>query len=275
MLPALFILLCSWGYKGHQKINGSSPIRYSAKFKHFNEWPARLSEHGSDADNRKKSDLTEGVKHFIDIDAYQDFVETKQINESKDQAFNKYGKDFVMKNGTLPWVTDSTYRVLVKQFRSEAWPKAMQTAADLGHYVGDGYMPLHLTTNYDGKATGQTGIHSRYESAMIDRYIDQISIKHAQKGKIAHVNRYIFDYIYANYMYKDSLLNADKLSYERAGHEYSDLYYQALWSQTQGFTQKLFSGASESLARLIRTAWIEAGKPRLPRNIIFEELPVN
>jgi len=275
ILPALIILLCSWGYKGHQKINGSSPIRYATRFKNYSEWPLKLSEHGSDADNRKKTDTEEGVKHYIDIDAYEDFVLKQHISESREEAFNKYGKNFVVENGTLPWVTDSTYRMLVKQFRLREWSSAMQTAADLGHYVGDGYMPLHLTTNYDGKLTGQTGVHSRYESTMINRYIDEIQINNSQTGKISNVNRYIFDYIYSNYQYKDSLLNADKLSFEISGGEYNDLYYQTLWNQTQGFTKKLFSGASKSLAELIRTAWLEAGRPRIPGNIISPESSPN
>lgn len=274
-MPVLIILLCSWGYKGHQKINGSLPSRMTARFKYFKEWPEKLSAHGSDADNRKKNDLTEAVKHYIDIDAYKDFIEKKHITESKDLAFDKYGRSFVMKNGTLPWITDSTYHVLVKQFRAKEWNKVLFTAADLGHYVGDGYMPLHLTTNFDGKLTGQTGIHSRYESTMINRYIDKINVERSHPGKIADVNRYIFDYIYQNYQYKDSLLNADKVSFEKAGHDYTDLYYQTLWNQTQGFTKKLISGASKSLAELIRTAWIEAGRPRLPHDIIIPQTPNN
>ncbi len=271
MMPVLIILLCSWGNKGHQKINGSLPERLPARFKHFKEWTVIMSAHGSDADNRKKGDPSEGMRHYIDIDAYKDFVEKKKISEPASQVFTSYGEDFVMQNGTLPWVTDSTYRELVKQFRSKEWQMAVMTAADLGHYVGDGYMPLHLTLNYDGKLSGQTGIHSRYEITMVDRYIDQIVIDRIKPKKIADVNRYIFDYIYNNYQYKDSVLNADKHSFEKAGNEYSDLYYQELWNQTQGFTKELFSGASESLAELIRTAWIEAGRPRIPANIIFQE----
>lgn len=267
MMMALIILLCSWGEKGHQKINGSASQFFPAKLNNYKGWSEKLSEHGSDADNRKKNDRTEGVKHYIDIDAYQDFVEKHQIVESKDDAFNKYGKDFIMKNGTLPWVTDSTYKVLVLQFRSKEWAKAVLTAADLGHYVGDGHMPLHLTLNYDGKLTGQAGIHSRYESKMINQYVDQITVNRSRTRKINNVSRYVFDYIYDNYQYKDSLLNADKAAYEKANHEYNDLYYQTLWSQTQKFTNKLIAGSSKSLAELIRMAWIEAGRPPLPREI--------
>ncbi|MCX6239579.1 MAG: hypothetical protein NTY07_18865 [Bacteroidia bacterium] len=267
MMMALIILLCSWGEKGHQKISGSSPVFFRARLNHYKGWSEKLSEHSTDADNRKKNDPAEGVKHYIDIDAYKDFIEKQQITESEDEAFNKYGKDFVMKNGTLPWVTDSTYRMLVKEFRSKEWAKAVLTAADLGHYVGDGFMPLHLTSNYDGKLTGQTGIHSRYESKMINRFVDEITVTRSRTRKIPNVSRYIFDYVYNNYRYKDSLLSADKFAFARANSEYNDLYYQTLWNQTQGFTKKMIAGSSKSLAELVRTAWIEAGRPRLPREI--------
>ena len=87
---------------------------------------------------------------------------------------------FIKKNGTLPWVTDSVYQILVIQFKAKDWSKVLLTSADLGHYVGDGHMPLHLTTNYDGKFTGQSGIHSRYESKMIDQYNESITVVPSQ-----------------------------------------------------------------------------------------------
>ena len=275
IMMVLIILLCSWGEKGHQKINGSAPQFFPARLNNFKGWSNKLAEHGSDADNRKKNDRTEGVKHYIDIDAYKDFVDKHRITEGKDEAFNLYGKEFIMKNGTLPWVTDSTYHVLIQQFKSKEWGKAILTAADLGHYVGDGHMPLHLTLNYDGKLTDQTGIHSRYESKMINKYIDEITVNRSRTRKISNINRYVFDYIYNNYQYKDSLLNADKVAYEKANHEYNDLYYETLWNQTKGFTNKMIAGSSKSLAELIRMAWIEAGRPRLPRDISFQETPQN
>ena len=39
--------------------------------------------------------------------------------EGKEEAIKKYSKAFKMKNGTLPWVTDSTYQVLLQQFKSK------------------------------------------------------------------------------------------------------------------------------------------------------------
>jgi hypothetical protein len=261
------VLLCSWGEKGHQKINSSAPQFFRARLKKLQASTGTLTAHSSDADNRRRVDTSEGIKHFIDIDEYKDFVENHRIMEGKQEAIQKYGNDFVMKLGTLPWVTDSVYHALVSQFRSKQWKKAVLTAADLGHYVGDGHMPLHLTVNYDGQLSGQTGIHARYESRMINRYIDSISVQRSRIHREKEVGHYIFSYMYDNYQYKDSLLNADKRAFERAGNQYDDVYFQSLWNQTKQFTRKMIANSSKSTAVLIKSAWIEAGRPGIPRSI--------
>jgi len=167
-------------------------------------------------------------------------------------------------------VTDSTYQVLVKQFRAKDWSKAVLTAADLGHYVADGHMPLHLTLNYDGQLTGQKGIHSRYESKMIILYIDSITVKRSRLHKVKNVSRYVFDYMYLNYQYKDSLLDDDLASFKASNQEYDTNYYQSLWSQSRTVTCKQITDSSKATAELIRTAWIEARRPRIPKEISFE-----
>ena len=72
----------------------------------------------------------------------------------------------VISNGTLPWAIDETYRNLVTAFQAKNWTQAVALAGDIGHYVGDLHNPLHDTVNYDGDLTGQSGIHSRFESKM-------------------------------------------------------------------------------------------------------------
>lgn len=269
VMMTMILLLCSWGEKGHQIINSSASQFIPSGLNNFRGWSEVLSAHGSDPDNRRKFDPTEGIRHYIDIDAYDDFIKTHKIVEGKEDAINKYGLEFIKKNGTLPWVTDLTYQILVKKFKAKEWSKAVLTAADLGHYVGDGYMPLHLTTNYDGKLTGQGGIHSRYESHMIDQFFDSIKVTVTPTQDVADVRRYVFDYMYNNYQYKDSLLDADRYAFEKANHEYNDIYYQALWNRTKGFTLKMIAGSSKSLAELITKAWIEAGRPTIPDEINF------
>jgi len=269
ILLIILLLLCSWGEKGHQKINGSTSQYFPTRLNRYKGWSEKLIEHGSDPDKRRRTDPTEEIKHYIDIDAYTDFVQTRKIVEGKEEAFNKYGEEFIKKNGTLPWVTDSTYRELVKQFRAREWTRAVLTAADLGHYVGDGHMPLHLTLNYDGQLTVQKGIHSRYESTMINLYIDSITVKRSRLHKVKNVNRYVFDYMYQNYQYKDSLLKVDLASSSASNQEYNVLFYTTMWRRLKEVTHKLIVDSSKATSELIRTAWIEAGRPRIPREISF------
>lgn len=253
--------LVSWGWLGHQTISGKSSESFPASMEGFNVWADSLAMHGSDADYRKSSDSKESPKHYIDIDSYAEFNSRGRIASTYDSIVKIHGSGFVINNGTLPWGTLNMYDTLVVDFRNLKWHKAMLDASDLGHYVGDGYMPLHLTSNYDGQKTGQGGIHSRYESSMVSNYISQLS---NYTGDSVHfvndVNKYIFDYIYTNYHYVDSVLAADTYARNLAGNNITSQYYAALWSKTR-FTTTLFHNASYSLAELIYSAWIEAGSP--------------
>jgi len=167
----------------------------------------------------------------------------------------------------LPWATDSTYNALVLNFKVGNWNQAVLTAADLGHYVGDGFMPLHIAANYDGQLSAQTGIHRRYEETMIDRHIDEIKFSASSCHKISKVQSYIFNYLYANYSYVQSLLKADKNAFIKAGEQYNDVYFESLWNNSNSFTIKLLEESSKATAALIYTAWIEAGKPKIPTSL--------
>jgi len=65
-----------------------------------------------------------------------------------------------------------------------------------------------------------------------------------------------------------SLLKADLDSFNASGHEYGT-NYQSLWSQMKDVTRMLINDSSKSTAELIRTAWLEAGRPRIPKEISF------
>lgn len=264
LLLALLFVLGSWGEKAHKKINTSCVAYFPSEMKALRAWGPQLGEHASDADNRKKDDRNEFVRHFIDIDNYDQFLSQRNINQDFQSDCLLYGRAFVMKNGTLPWMTDSTYRALVHNMRKGQWEKAVLTAADLGHYVGDGHMPLHITANYNGQLSEQKGIHARYEIEMIDRYIDGIELKKAHAKRINHVQSAVFNYLCQNYGYMAPLLEADKKACLQTGHQYNDAYYASLWKDTGEFTTRLLSEASQNLASLIYSAWIEAGKPQLP-----------
>ena len=264
ILLVLFLGFGSWGEKAHRKINSSCVEYFPKELNSLKAWSSNLGDHASDADSKKKTDKNEFVKHFIDIDNYTDFISNHKITEDFNAACTKYGKATVIKNGTLPWVTDSTYKALVQNFKSKNWQQAELTAADLGHYVGDGFMPLHIAANYNGQLSDQTGIHRRYEETMIDQYIDSISFKTSRIKKVADVHTYVFKYLYKNYSFISLLLQADKQAYMKAGNQYNEIYYESLWKETRLFTIQLLQESSKTLASLIYSAWLEAGKPLIP-----------
>ncbi len=228
----------------------------------FHTWVSFLSDHASDADSRKGSDPTEGPKHYIDVDNYTDFKNKGRILQTLDSANTYYGSSTVLANGILPWATKASFDSLRNCFQRRDFTNAKKFAADLGHYVADGHMPLHITANYDGKSTGNDGIHSRYESTMVGAYVSQIVYTGENISEISNVNQYIFDYLYTNYSYVGSVLAADTYA-KTFGGTSSTAYKTALWDMTKSFTIPLFKNASHALAELIYTAWVQAGSPSL------------
>ena len=268
-LLALTLLTGSWGWVGHTKISTDAALSYNQQMHDFSTWTSYLAEHSSDADNRKSSDPNEAPRHYIDIDGYISFLYTGQIPQTLDSVVNLYGNAFVYGQGILPWATLTTFDSLQSCFQRHDFERAKYFSADLGHYVGDGHMPLHITQNYNGESTGNNGIHSRYESTMVGAYVDQIIYTGDSISVIPNVNQYIFNYLYKNYTYVDSVLQADDYA-KTFGSTNSAEYKQALWDKSKVFTTLLMKNASHALTELIFTAWVNAGSPSLTASAIGE-----
>lgn len=260
LLIIAFIFI-NWGSRGHSKISTESSKSYNNEMAPFLTWVSYLADHASDADYRKSDDPDEAVRHYIDIDYYPEFRANGRISQAWDSIVTQHGIWIVTNTGILPWATISTYNSLKIAMAEHDWSHAMLLAADLGHYVADGYMPLHLTENYNGQMTGNSGIHSRFESTMINANINEIIYEGDSLEAIDNISGYIFNYIYKNYPYTDSILAADNYAKSVSNSTSSQEYKHALWFKSKDFTIRLFSGASHALAELIYTAWVEAGKP--------------
>jgi hypothetical protein len=119
--------------------------------------------------------------------------------------------------------------------------------------------------NYDGQLSYQKGIHRRYESIMLERYLDELS-ENTKAGIVEYVEEpldFIFEYIINSNSLGEVLLSADKFASKRTGSTESDKYYNLLWFKTKYVTEIQFESAVNSLASLIFTAWTDAGEPLL------------
>lgn len=229
----------------------------------FWKWTDYLVNHASDADNRRSSDPNEKPKHFIDIDNYPEFKKEGNFSQTFDEAIKTQSREFVFNQGILPWTTLATFNSLESCFKKGNWKQAEFFAADLGHYVADGHMPFHITKNYDGQLTGNTGIHSRYESTMISKFEDSISYIGKPVFFIENPETFIFFYLNHNYVCIDSIIDADNTARKIAGNNRSDAYYDVLWGKTKQLTNQLFANASQAFASLVYTAWVNAGSPKI------------
>lgn len=260
------ILICSlfiigWGWRGHSIINFNTILSALPEMEFFEYWADSLSVHASDADARKSIDPNEGPRHYIDIDNYPEFIQSGMINQNFDSLVAIHGYNFVIDQGILPWAILRRIDSLQNAFENDEWREAMLHASDLGHYIADSHNPLHITRNYNGQYTGQYGIHSRYESNMINQYYNQINYGGDTLIYIENLSDYVFNTIYENYSYVDSVLLADSIATAFAGGTTSPLYYEKLWELTKSFTILLFKNASYKLTCLIYTAWVNAGSP--------------
>ena len=235
----------------------------------FIDQQAFLETHSTDPDTRKGGDPTEGPKHFLDIDYYPDY---KNLTHNLDSLIAKYGTTIVINdNGILPWATVWAMDSLTAQLKRGDWTKAYQTAADIGHYVADGHQPLHVAQNYDGVMTSQKGIHSRYETSMMNANISSIAVAKDSVHYIADPMHYIFNYLLISNQDVDSLLAADKYAAPPAGYNGTGTlpanYYSLLWEKTNGFTKRQIQSATIDLASLWYTAWVNAGLLAKPTQV--------
>ena len=268
-LIGLSLFLISWGGTGHYKINTAAGLSFNSEMEQFNGWVSILAAHASDADYRKSDDPTEGPKHYIDIDNYNEFNTQGRIPQTLDSVIAIHGSSFVYGNGILPWATLAAFDSLESCFERRDWDKAVLFASDLGHYVADGHMPLHITKNYDGQYTGNNGIHSRYESTMVNAYISQFTYEGSDATEIQDVRQYVFNYLYTNTGFVSAVIDADDNAKSINSSTSSTEYKMALWDQTKDFTIPLFSNASHALAELIYTAWLKAGSPLMITDAVF------
>jgi hypothetical protein len=273
----------AWGGTGHKIINRKAVRHLPPSMSGFKSDSLFYEAHASDADGRKVYTDTafyaEYLRHYIDIDEYPNF---QNLPHQLDSVIALYGRSTVRLLGTLPWATIMVMDSLTAQMSRNDLAKVKQTASDLGHYVADGHQPLHCTTNYDGQLTNNTGIHSRYETSMLNTYQSFIVIASDSAQYISSPLDYVFDYIYYSNSFVDSIMAADNYAKTVSGWTGTgtapSAYYTALWQRTQIYTKNLFQKGTSALANLWYTAWVNSQPPTLvlsSKNIDFGNLIVN
>ena len=257
----------AWGFEAHKYITARAIALLPQEIRpYFEKYQAGIVEHSTDPDLWRTAGWTEEPpRHFVDMDAYGPYPFTG-MPHAYDEAVKRYGVDFVIKNGTLPWRGEEIFAKLVEAFTQKT-PYARENiqffSSVLSHYCADAHVPFHAALNYDGQLTGQWGIHSRFESELFERYQSRLAIAPRPVTPVASARELIFDSLTASFALLQPVLDADKAAV--AGRDsYDDAYFTAFFAKAGPVLEKRLSDSIADAASLITAAWVAAGRPPLP-----------
>ena len=214
----------AWGPSGHDLVNNwavqTLPTDMRAFFDSNRQY---LVEHASDPDRWMKKDRYERKRHYIYLDKYGIFP-FLGLPHSFKQAVEDYGSGRINRDGVLPWQVGESSLRLTEAFKSRNWDQVKLQAAVLAHYIADAHDPLHLTRNYDGQLTRQTGLEDRFDVRLLDRYSKFFILHPGDAVKIDDPTEYAFQACLEAYTSLDSVILADMRAREGLP-DYTDEYF--------------------------------------------------
>jgi hypothetical protein len=206
---------------------------------------------------------TQRLNHFIELDKYGKWPYTA-LPRSYQAALAKYGKSKIDSTGLLPWAIGVYSQKLTEDMKSGRWQEAKIDAAFLANYVAEAHDPFNTTENFDGKLSGQSGVHERFNSALIVRYGSFFPLSPHDASFISDPTDHAFDACLSAHSQVESILIADREA-KKGLTSYTDEYYDRFYNLTAASLIKQLSDASTDVGSYWLTAWINAGRPPLPR----------
>lgn len=258
----------AWGYAGHQLIMKRAIELLPPELKPlFERYRDEVVIRVKDPDLWRNAGWEDDPNHFVDFGMKElgEYPFTALPREYG-AALEKFGPSLLDRIGKLPWREAEEFGNLRRAF--EGFKRAGRySAGDVvlfapvaSHYIQDAHQPLHATINYDGQLTGNSGIHSRFESDLIERFESRLTLTPKAPKAITNPRDSAFDVLLASYKLVDPILKADTESV--AGKDsYDDDYYEKLFTKVRPILEQRLSEAITTTAGIIIGAWDQAGRP--------------
>ena len=268
-----------WGFYMHEKINYHAvfllPPQMMILFKPNIGF---LTEHAVDPDKRRYVVAAEGAHHFLDIDHYGHYP-FPEIPRDYKLAMLKYTADTLQAYGIVPWWIQIMMGRLTKAFREKNKQTILKNAAELGHYIADAHVPLHICSNHNGQLTHQQGIHAFWESRVPELFAEASWDYFIGKAAyITDLSGFIWARILESAAAADTVLkcekeiniffpSAQKYAFEdRKGKivkQYSTAYATLYENRLNHMIERRMRQSVFAVASCWYTAWVNAGQPRL------------
>jgi hypothetical protein len=273
--PSLF----PWGFYAHRQINYYAvfmlPPEMLVLYKPHIQF---LGDHAVDPDKRRYAVAVEGARHYIDIDHYGVYP-FDSLPRTWHKALEKYGRDTLQKYGIVPWHIQTMLFRLTAAFKEKDQVKILKLSTDIGHYIADAHVPLHVCSNHNGQFTNQHGIHAFWESRIPE--LLAATSWDFMIGKATYITNpvsFTWKRILESAAAADSVLRIEreltaqfsadqKYSFEpRNGQvirQYATSFCLAYDQQLNHMIERRMQQSISAVASFWYTAWVNAGQPDL------------
>ena len=270
----------AWGNEGHRIINRLAASNLPPDAPAFLRAPAALDEMeyiGPEPDRWRSKQAepelldAQAPEHFIDLEL------ADALGPLPHQRFDFLARVYASGQrpetiGLQPWQTDEVWERLkaaMRQYRAmaAAGQDTRQVEAVivfyagwLGHYVGDGSQPLHVTVKYNGwvgpnpngYTTGRQ-IHWQFEGPFVAANIHAPEVQ-ARMTPVKVIQGDMFD-AYVAYLRHSGTFVEKVYQFDKAGG-----FLGAGTAESREFTAARMADAASMLRDMIYTAWIDSAQ---------------
>lgn len=265
---AMFLLFprtaTAWGGKGHKLILNQAVDTLPAEIRYFFEASRDLLlQHVTDPLDAIEKTPSERHHHFLYLDKYGRFP-FDSLPRSYKTAAAKYTKAKLEANGLLPWQVGVYSEKLTEAMKAGRWDEAKLDAAILANYVAEAHDPFNTTENFDGRLSAQTGINERFGRTLVDKYSSFFPMRPNDAVYISDPTDRAFEACLSSHSWLETILLADRNA-RRGENSYNDEYYDRFYNQAAAILIRQLSDAATDVGSYWLTAWVNAGRPQLPR----------
>jgi hypothetical protein len=262
----------AWGFAGHFLIMERAIALLPAELRPlFEKHRAKVVERIIDPDTWRAAGFAEEEpNHFLDLD-WEGYGKEPfgELPRDYTAAVAKFGRARILDNGTVPWRVEEMFGNLQRAFqdygrRGEFGQNdILHFSAWLAHYVSDAIQPFHGVINYDGQLTRQNGVHARFESTLVERYMSELVLTPKALPPIRAPRDFIFERLIEDTRLAPGILKAD-LDALGTRDVYDDQYFEAFFRSTRPVLERRLSDSIAAVAAAIAGAWEAAGRPPVP-----------
>ena len=270
----------AWGEKGHLMVNRVAIDAAASKLPEFmNAAREQIIYNAYEPDRWREEGRTsvmntdQAPDHFFDSELWGNFATIEPDRYAFMEKLTVKKVELV-RMGYLPYAIIENYGKLVNAFRfwrkaktpsdrESARANAVYVAGVMGHYVGDGSQPMHMSIQYNGwldtspnpkNFTKDRTLHSRYEAAYVNAAVEITAVRPKVEApqRLTPLWGSILKYLTLGFEDLERMYELEKTG------EFNP--QQPLAKGTE-FIATEIARAGTMLGSLWYTAWLESGEP--------------